>query len=146
MNEANEPRAFCSVFASFVIFVFCVVFLPTWQKNYIFGVLSLIFGALSLSFGVYLGMAKEFVFKNFDNHKYKILLKKPPKSAQADGLCYPPELHRTAKILVNPDQKPKALQETIIHEIIHGYFWELSEENVTEMARVMNEAIYRFKR
>jgi len=86
-------------------------------------------------------MAKNIRFKNFDGYEYKIVLEKIPKSLGADGLCYPPENKKAAKITINPNQTPKNLRETILHEVTHSFFWELSEKQVSYFARQVSQIL-----
>ena len=74
-------------------------------------------------------------FKNFDKAEYLIKLRKPRKELQAEGICDYPDKDKLNKILVSPHQKDTHVLETIIHEMIHAYIWELSETKVTRLAR-----------
>jgi len=74
-------------------------------------------------------------FKNFDKAEYHIKLRKPRKELQCEGICDFPEVNRTNSILVNPHQEPHKVLETVIHEMIHAYIWDLSETKVTRLAR-----------
>jgi len=74
-------------------------------------------------------------FKNFDKAEYIIKLRKPRKELVAEGICDYPDQERLNKILVNPHQDDKKVLETIIHELIHAYIWDLSETKVTRLAR-----------
>ena len=74
-------------------------------------------------------------FKNFDKAEYVIKLRKPRKELVAEGICDYPDQERLNKILVNPHQDDKKVLETIIHELIHAYIWDLSETKVTRLAR-----------
>ena len=74
-------------------------------------------------------------FKNFEKAEYLVKLRKPRKELQAEGICDYPYPDKTNKILVNPHQKDDYVLETLIHEMIHAYIWELSETKVTRMAR-----------
>jgi hypothetical protein len=74
-------------------------------------------------------------FKNFDKAEYQIKLRKPRKELQCEGICDYPEQSKTNNILVNPHQEPHKVLETVIHEMIHAYIWDLSETKVTRLAR-----------
>ena len=74
-------------------------------------------------------------FKNFDKAEYIIKLRKPRKELVAEGICDYPEQDRLNRIFVNPHQDDKKVLETIIHELIHAYIWDLSETKVTRLAR-----------
>lgn len=74
-------------------------------------------------------------FKNFDKAEYVITLRKPRKELVAEGICDFPEKDRLNRILVNPHQDDRRVLETVIHELIHAYIWDLSETKVTRLAR-----------
>lgn len=74
-------------------------------------------------------------FKNFDKAEYVIKLRKPRKELVAEGICDYPEPDRLNRIFVNPHQDDKKVLETVIHELIHAYIWDLSETKVTRLAR-----------
>ena len=74
-------------------------------------------------------------FKNFEQVEYQIKLRKPHKSLECEGICDYPEKNKTNRIFVNPHQKDSLILETLIHEMIHAYIWDLSETKVTRLAR-----------
>ena len=74
-------------------------------------------------------------FKNFDKAEYQIKLRKPRKELHCEGICDYPDQTKTNSILVNPHQDPHKVLETVIHEMIHAYIWDLSETKVTRLAR-----------
>ena len=81
-------------------------------------------------------------FRNWDGIQYEVKLKKPHKAQCADGLCDYPEQFECNSILVNPHLKERWVLETIIHEMIHAYQWDLSETKVNTLARSITRVIY----
>ena len=67
--------------------------------------------------------SKAVKFKNYEGQHYEVKLRKPRKEVKAAGICYPPENVGLARILVDPHQNDDDVQETIIHEISHAFFW-----------------------
>tara|TARA_R110002020_G_scaffold33003_1_gene101051 strand:- start:720 stop:1001 length:282 start_codon:yes stop_codon:yes gene_type:complete len=87
-------------------------------------------------------MAKKPVkFKNYEGQQYEIKLRKPRKEVKAAGICYPPENVGIARILVNPHQEDDDVQETIIHEISHAFFWGTSEDKITYFAKTLSQIL-----
>ena len=70
-----------------------------------------------------------YTFTNNQGVKYKILKKKPHYSYNADGLCDPPE-YRGPKIHISPDLTPKREMAVLMEEMMHAFFWNISEKEV----------------
>ena len=86
-------------------------------------------------------MKKPFVFRTNKGVRYELLLRKPPKCYQAEGLCYDPT-EDNPKILINPNQSEKELLNTIVHEVAHAFFWNASEERVAKFANTISRLLY----
>ena len=87
-------------------------------------------------------MKKPFVFRTYDGKvRYEVILKKPPKTYNAVGLCFDPS-EDDPKILVNPNQTERQLMNTMIHELAHAFFWDSSEENVTKFGNTVTRYLY----
>ena len=84
---------------------------------------------------------KAVIFKNYEGQKYEIKLRKPRKEVKAAGICYPPENVGVARILVNPHQDDDDVQETIIHEISHAFFWGTSEDKINYFAKTLSQIL-----
>jgi len=81
-------------------------------------------------------------FKNWKGTEYEVKLKKPHKAQNAVGLCDYPEPDECNTILVDPHMKERWVMETIMHEMLHAYQWDLSEHRVNTLARSMTRVIY----
>ena len=68
-------------------------------------------------------------FTNNQGVKYKILMKKPHHTYNADGLCDPPD-YRKPKIHIAPDLTPKREMAVMIEEMMHAFFWNIPEKEV----------------
>jgi hypothetical protein len=87
-------------------------------------------------------MKKPFVFRTYNGKvRYEVLLKKPPKTYKAVGLCFDPT-EESPKIIVNPHQTERQLMNTIIHEFAHAFFWDSSEQNVTKFGNIVTRYLY----
>mgnify|MGYP003153158855 FL=1 len=84
---------------------------------------------------------KAVTFKNYEGQKYEIKLRKPLKEVKAAGICYPPENVGLARILVDPHQNDDDVQETIIHEISHAFFWGTSEDKINYFAKTLSQIL-----
>jgi hypothetical protein len=84
---------------------------------------------------------KAVIFKNYEGQKYEIKLRKPRKEVKAAGICYPPENVGVARILVNPHQDDDDVQETIIHELSHAFFWGTDEDKITYFAKTLSKIL-----
>jgi hypothetical protein len=70
-----------------------------------------------------------YTFTNNQGIKYKILMKKPHYTYNADGLCDPPD-YRSPKIHIAPDLSPKREMAVMIEEMMHAFFWNIPEKEV----------------
>ena len=86
-------------------------------------------------------MKKPFVFRTNKGVRYELLLRKPPKCYQAEGLCYDPT-EDNPKILVNPNLPEKELLNTIVHEVAHAFFWNASEERIAKFGNTIARLLY----
>ncbi len=59
---------------------------------------------------------------------------------EAIGLCYPDGL-----IEIDPRQSPKDYLDTLVHELLHHHFPDLSEKTVIKISNIMSKAIWNKK-
>mgnify|MGYP003634265688 FL=1 len=85
--------------------------------------------------------SKSVKFKNYEGQHYEVKLRKPRKEVKAAGICYPPENVGLARILVDPHQNDDDVQETIIHEISHAFFWGTSEDKINYFAKTLSQIL-----
>ena len=83
-----------------------------------------------------------YTFTNNQGVKYKILMKKPHYSYHADGLCDPPD-YRGPKIQSAPDLTPKREMAVMIEEIMHAFFWNISEKEVRRFCGTVTRILHK---
>ena len=85
-------------------------------------------------------------FKNTEGTKYTVRFKKPDGRIwgnDIDGVCYFPRgLLNEADIEVNPDRTDQTIFNTVIHEVTHAYFDELTETEVTKFANTLSRILF----
>lgn len=77
-------------------------------------------------------------FKNSKGVEFEILFRKPDKrNGECDGLCYGggPD---PGKIFIKPGMSAKRELNTVVHEILHAFFWDKSEHDVDRCASVIS--------
>lgn len=65
--------------------------------------------------------------------------KAEPEEEKAHGLCYKSE----REIVIDPQERPQCLLDTIIHEILHAIMPSASEARVEFIANVLSSALWR---
>lgn len=65
--------------------------------------------------------------------------KDEPKEEKAHGLCYKSE----REIVIDPQERPQCLLNTIIHEILHAIIPSASEARVEFIANALSAALWR---
>jgi predicted Zn-dependent protease with MMP-like domain len=85
-------------------------------------------------------------FKNTEGIKYTVRFKKPDGRTwgnNIDGVClFPRGLLNEANIEVNPDRTDQTIFNTVIHEVTHAYFDELTETEVTKFANTLSRILF----
>jgi hypothetical protein len=87
-------------------------------------------------------MASEYTFTNNQGVKYKILRQKPHYSYNADGLCDPPD-YRGPKIRIATDLSPKREMAVTIEEMMHAFFWDISEKEVRKFCGSVTSILHK---
>lgn len=80
-------------------------------------------------------------FKNFEGCEYEIKLQAPPPEENADGLCFSPNPNKPSKIYIDPNLAPRKFQEILLHEMIHAFFWDLSETKVLYLSKKLSQML-----
>ena len=83
-----------------------------------------------------------YTFTNNQGVKYKMLMKRPHYSYHADGLCDPPD-YRGPKIHIAPDLTPKREMAVMIEEMMHAFFWQLSEKDVRRFCGTVTRILHK---
>ena len=83
-----------------------------------------------------------YTFTNNQGVKYKMLMKRPHYSYHADGLCAPPD-YRGPKIHIAPDLTPKREMAVMIEEMMHAFFWQLSEKDVRRFCGAVTRILHK---
>lgn len=85
-----------------------------------------------------------FKFRNVQGIKYKVYFVKPNENyyGEVHGLCDNPE-EENAKIYINPYLTQKSELNTIIHEMVHAFFWDKTEKEVYKFANTVTALLYR---
>ena len=83
-----------------------------------------------------------YTFTNNQGVKYKMLMKRPHYSYHADGLCDPPD-YRGPKIHIAPDLSPKREMAVMIEEMMHAFFWQLSEKDVRRFCGTVTRILHK---
>ena len=83
-----------------------------------------------------------YTFTNNQGVKYKMLMKRPHYSYHADGLCDPPD-YRGPKIHIAPDLTPKREMAVMIEEMLHAFFWQLSEKDVRRFCGAVTRILHK---
>jgi hypothetical protein len=83
-----------------------------------------------------------YTFTNNQGVKYKMLMKRPHYSYHADGLCDPPD-YRGPKIHIAPDLTPKREMAVMIEEMMHAFFWQLSEKDVRRFCGAVTRILHK---
>jgi hypothetical protein len=82
-----------------------------------------------------------YTFTNNQGVKYKMLMKRPHYSYHADGLCDPPD-YRGPKIHIAPDLTPKREMAVMIEEMMHAFFWQISEKEVRRFCGTVTRILH----
>ena len=78
-------------------------------------------------------------FKNSKGIEFEILFRKPDKrNGECDGVCYKEDDDSKGKIFIRPGMSAKRELNTIIHEILHAFYWDKSEYDVDRCASVIS--------
>ena len=83
-----------------------------------------------------------YTFTNNQGVKYKMLMKRPHYTYHADGLCDPPD-YRGPKIHIAPDLTPKREMAVMIEEMMHAFFWQLSEKDVRRFCGTVTRILHK---
>ena len=83
-----------------------------------------------------------YTFTNNQGVKYKMLMKRPHYSYHADGLCDPPD-YRGPKIHIAPDLSPKREMAVMIEEMMHAFFWQISEKDVRRFCGTVTRILHK---
>ena len=83
-----------------------------------------------------------YTFTNNQGVKYKMLMKRPHYSYHADGLCDPPD-YRGPKIHIAPDLTPKREMAVMIEEMMHAFFWQISEKDVRRFCGTVTRILHK---
>jgi hypothetical protein len=83
-----------------------------------------------------------YTFTNNQGVKYKMLMKRPHYSYHADGLCDPPD-YRGPKIHIAPDLTPKREMAVMIEEMMHAFFWQISEKDVRKFCGAVTRILHK---
>ena len=83
-----------------------------------------------------------YTFTNNQGVKYKMLMKRHHYSYHADGLCDPPD-YRGPKIHIAPDLTPKREMAVMIEEMMHAFFWQLSEKDVRRFCGAVTRILHK---
>ena len=85
----------------------------------------------------------ELKFKNTEGTEYTVRFKKPDarKHGQCAGYCYYPR-NGKADIEVSPTESNQIIFNTVIHEVTHAYFDELTETEVTKFANTLSRILF----
>ena len=83
-----------------------------------------------------------YTFTNNQGVKYKMLMKRPHYTYHADGLCDPPD-YRGPKIHIAPDLTPKREMAVMIEEMMHAFFWQLSEKDVRRFCGAVTRILHK---
>ena len=83
-----------------------------------------------------------YTFTNNQGVKYKMLMKRPHYTYHADGLCDPPD-YRGPKIHIAPDLSPKREMAVMIEEMMHAFFWQLSEKDVRRFCGTVTRILHK---
>jgi hypothetical protein len=83
-----------------------------------------------------------YTFTNNQGVKYKMLMKRPHYSYHADGLCDPPD-YRGPKIHIAPDLTPKREMAVMIEEMMHAFFWNISEKDVRRFCGTVTRILHK---
>jgi len=85
-------------------------------------------------------------FKNIEGIEYSMKFKKPDGRTWGngcDGVCfYPKGVLKEADIEVNPQRTDQTIFNTVIHEVTHAYFDELTETEVTKFANTLSRILF----
>ena len=84
----------------------------------------------------------DYTFTNNQGVKYKMLMKRPHYSYHADGLCDPPD-YRGPKIHIAPDLTPKREMAVMIEEMMHAFFWNISEKDVRRFCGTVTRILHK---
>ena len=71
-----------------------------------------------------------------------MLMKRPHYSYHADGLCDPPD-YRGPKIHIAPDLTPKREMAVMIEEMMHAFFWQISEKDVRRFCGAVTRILHK---
>jgi hypothetical protein len=71
-----------------------------------------------------------------------MLMQRPHYSYHADGLCDPPD-YRGPKIHIAPDLTPKREMAVMIEEMMHAFFWQLSEKDVRRFCGTVTRILHK---
>ena len=85
----------------------------------------------------------ELKFKNTEGTEYTVRFKKPDarKHGQCAGYCYYPR-NGKADIEVSPTESNQIIFNTVIHEVTHAYFDELTETEVTKFTNTLSRILF----
>ena len=80
-------------------------------------------------------------FTNNDKVKYTIIKRRPHKIYDADGLCDPPD-YKNPKIHIAQDLPPRREMEVVLEEIMHAFFWDISEKEVRKFCSTATRILH----
>ena len=83
-----------------------------------------------------------YTFTNNQGVKYKMLMKRPHYTYHADGLCDPPD-YRGPKIHIAPDLSPRREMAVMIEEMMHAFFWNISEKDVRRFCGTVTRILHK---
>ena len=83
-----------------------------------------------------------YTFTNNQGVKYKMLMKRPHYTYHADGLCDPPD-YRGPKIHIAPDLSPRREMAVMIEEMMHAFFWQISEKDVRRFCGTVTRILHK---
>ena len=93
-----------------------------------------------------LGGMKNFLkFKNNEGVRYEIIFRKPDARTwgeDCDGVCFYPKKGNKSHIYINPHRSNQTILNTVIHEVTHAYFPELTEKEVTSFGNTLSRVLY----
>ena len=75
---------------------------------------------------------------------YRLSWRKPritKDGTESLGLCDPPFLPHK-KITIDPNVPEAELLDTIVHEALHGCYWDLGEEAISEAASDISQLLW----
>ena len=90
-------------------------------------------------------------FKNTEGVEYTVKFKKPDgrrfkyfsrRGGECLWECWKPRMDGTADIEIDPDRTDQTIFNTVVHEVTHAYFDELTETEVTKFANTLSRILF----